>query len=354
MSGCSLFSDDQPEVEAKYQYTQATQIGALKLPEGAEAPQYKDEFYVPEVGDNAPRDQIGEKLDIASPKLVLPLVTGSRVVAGSREAVVQFDQVDDSQPLDVTIWNSLIGYLDERGIGVVDFDKDAQTLKTDWMIIEAQDDSPWYSWTTTDRSIGQRFEFKLDLKPHGRAAELNVELVDYLETVDNDVIAEISDFQSRRNEIDILNSVISHYETQLRVADARRLKQIQTGVGMELGFNANGDSAFIVKANYDVAWPRFLLVLRKLGFNVRDLDKSTGLIFVTYGGSEEGWWSSLFSDQEELPLDKKGYRIYTSAQGDVTSVTWKDAENNVLSAKTITEIFTPFATIMAQDNLDIQ
>ena len=34
---------------------------------------------------------------------------------------------------------------------------------------------------------------------------------------------------------------------------------------------ADGDAAYIVEAKYDVAWPRMLLVLRKLGFDVKDL-----------------------------------------------------------------------------------
>lgn len=354
LGGCSLFDDEQADVSTRYQYIKSTQQAPLKLPENAESPRYTDEYRVPDLGGNAQRTEFGEVLDISSPSLVLPVVSGSRVVAGTREAVVQFDQVDDSQPLDVAIWNSLINYLDDRGIGVVDFDNDNQTLKTDWMIIEPEDDSPWYSWSKTERSIGQRFEFKLDVKPHGRSAELYVNLVDYLETIEDEVKAEISDAQTRRNEVDILNSVISHYETQLRIADARRLKQIQTGVDMQLGFNANGDSAYIVDANYDVAWPRLLLVLRKLGFNVKDLDKSTGLIFVSYAGTDDGWWSGLFGGKDELPIEKKDYRIIASPQGGVTSVTWKDAENSLLSAKTITEIFDPFAAVMAEDNLDIQ
>lgn len=352
IASCSMFDDEQT-VEPEYQYINVVEQQPIKIPAGADTPEYSDKFRVPHLGGKAPLDMLGEKLSVYSPALVLPLVTGSRVIDGSREAVVQFDQVDDSQPLDETIWNSLINYLDERGIGVVDFDKDSQKLKTDWMIIEGEQDSPWYSWSKTERSVGQRFEFALEVKPHGRAASLFVKLVDYLETVNDEVIGEISDDATRRHEIDVLNSVISHYERQLRIADARRLKQIQQGVRMELGFNANGDAAYIVSADYDIAWPRLLLVLRKLGFNVKDLDKSTGLIFVSYSGNDEGWWDSMFSDNEELELDKKDYRIFISRQGDVTSMTWQDEENNTLTAQEISAIFEPFAQVMATDDLDI-
>lgn len=352
LSGCSLWQDEQT-VEPEYQYITASQQGALIVPDGANEPRYGNDFAIPQLGDNAPINQLGDKLDIASPKLVLPLVTGSRVLEGSREAVVQFDKVNDSEALDTTIWNSLIGYLDERGIAVVEFDKDNQKLKTDWMVIEANQDSPWYSWNTTDRSIGQRFEFSLDMKPHGRSASLFVKLVDYLETINEDVIADISNDQVRRNEIEVLNHVISYYEKQLRIADVRIARRIQAGVALEMGFNADGDAAYLAAADYEVTWPRLLLVLRKLGFNVKDLDKSTGLIFVTYTGGDEGWWDSLFGDSEQLPIDAQDYRIYVREQGGKTSLTFKDEENNLLTASTISDMFPAFAEIMSTKDLDI-
>ena len=75
---------------------------------------------------------------------------------------------------------------------------------------------------------------------------------------------------------------------------------------MELGFDRNGEPAFVVQGEYDIVWPRFLLVLRKLGFNVKDLDKSNGILFVSFGSEESGWWSSLFSsDDDELLSLKK-------------------------------------------------
>ncbi|MBE1298761.1 MAG: outer membrane protein assembly factor BamC [Alteromonadaceae bacterium] len=352
LQSCSLFNDEQT-VDHRYKYINAQESEALTLPSGADAPLYSEEFRVPQLGDSADTQAIGENLDIVSPALILPLVTGSRVAEGTREAVVEFDQVDDSQALDTTIWNSLINYLDERGIGVVSFDKETQKLMTDWMVIEAEDESPWYSWTKTDRTVGQRFEFKLELKPHGRSGALHAKLVDYLETVGDDVIADISTSQVRRNEIEVLNNVISHYEKQLRIEDARRLRKIKQGVDMELGFNANGDAAYILDANYEVAWPRLLLVLRKMGFNVKDLDKSTGIIFVNYAGTDEGWWSSLFSSSDDLQLEKEDYRLFVSQQGQKTSVTWNDADNNPLAPTVISDIYEPISQVMATEDLDI-
>lgn len=352
LSGCSTVTSRET-ASGDFNYVSESSKVSLVIPENVDTPRFSGEFDIPNLGDNAPRNFIGGQLKISSPKLVLPLVTGSRITEGNREAVVSFDQVDDSQPLDTTIWNSLINFLDEQGIGVVEFDKASQRLVTDWMIIEDEEETPWYSWTTTERSVGQRFEFVLDLKAHGRTASLKVILKDYLETIGEDVIADLDDESVRRNEIEILNSVISHYEKQIRIADVRRLRQIQDGFEMELGFNPNGDAAYIVDAQYSVAWPRLLLVLRKLGFDVKDLDASNGLLFVTYKGADDGWWSGLFGGDEDLPIDKSDYRLQVQQQGEKTSITFMDTDNEPLSAKIITDLYEPIATVMATENLDI-
>lgn len=352
LSACST-SQERQVASGNFEYLQEAKTISLEVPEGKDQPEYSDEYELPPLGEEAPRNIVGPNLSIQSPQLVLPLVTGSHVAEGTREAVVWFDQIDDSQALDTTIWNSLLSYLEEQGIGVVKFDKERQMLMSDWMIIEDEDDSSWYSWTKTERSVGQRFEFALEVKPHGRTAALKVKLKDYLETINEEVIADIDAASMRRKEVEVLNKVISHYAKQIRIADARRLRQIQQGLNMDMGFNSDGDPAFIIDASYEIAWPRVLLVLRKLGFNVKDLDKSTGILFINYTGVDSSWWSDLWGGADELPLEKEEYRLAIREQGEKTSISFKDKDNEPLSSKIMTELFGPLSEIMATDDLDI-
>ena len=360
LQGCAIWDEyvlgEKEQAVPKdpdYPYINAQQAQMVKVPQGKKDPLFSDRYNIPGVAQNNTNTDIGADLDITSPRLVLPVVSGSRIMEGSREAVVQFDQVNDDQPLETSIWNSLVGYLEERGIGVVEFNKDENTLKTDWMIIEKEDDSAWYSWTKTERHVGERFEFRLDVKSHGRSATLYAKLVEYLETVDEKVIEQISDSKVRSEEIEVLNDVISHYEKQLRLADYRKIKKIQRGMKTDAGFNGDGDSAYIVSGDYEITWPRLLLVLRKLGFNVKDLDKSTGLIFVNYVGIDEGWWDGLFSSADELPVPKGNYRIFVAEQGDKTSITFKDDDNEPMSPQLVAEMYPLFAEVMNTDDLDI-
>lgn len=352
LTACSS-SQERQIASGEFEYLQEAEIISLKVPPGKEQPRFSKDYELPELGERAPKELVGPKLTVISPKLVLPLVSGSHITEGSREAVIWFDQIDDSQPLDETIWNSLLSFLDEQGIGVVKFDKEKQQLLSDWMIIEDDSESSWYSWTKTERSIGQRFEFNLEVKPHGRTAALKVDLRDYLETVNDEVVGDIDHSKARRNEIDVLNNVISHYAKQIRIADARRLRQIQQGLSMDLGFNGDGDPAFVVDAKYDITWPRVLLVLRKLGFNVKDLDQSNGLLFVSYSGVDSSWWNDLWGGASELQLEKTDYRLVLKEQGDKTSITFQNDESVPLPSKVLTEIFQPLSEVMATDNLDI-
>ena len=346
---------EKETASGSYDYLNAKQHEKLKIPEGLEQPDYSEDFALPPVGEEANESLVGREIKIVSPPLVLPLVTGSHVEEGSRSATVMFDKVDDSQPLDTTIWNSLLSYLDEEGIGVDKFDPENNTLVTDWMIITSDDEEgdAWYTWSASEKQVGRRFEFDLEMKPHGRSAALSVQLRDYMETKGDDVNADINELEERREEVAILNQVISHYEYQIQLEDSRRIAKIRQGLNTEMGFNADGDPAYVISAQYDVAWPRLLLVMRKMGFDVKDLDKSTGLLFVTYTGVDDSWWSGLFGSDDKV-LEEDDYRLkVTKAGPEKTVVTFMNDESEPFEANQVSDLYEPFSQVMAEDNLDI-
>jgi len=352
LAGCSS-QTDRKTASGSYKYLKTKEEKELIVPSELDAPAFSREFALPELGENADPSLVGKQLVVQSPALVLPLVTGSHIEEGKSTATIWFDQVDDSQPLSQAIWNSLLSFLDEQGIGVDHFDPDKKVLKTDWMIITKELDSPWYSWSTTESEIGRRFEFTLDVKPHGRTAALSVDLKDYLESTENNVTASISGIQERREEVAVLNQVIGHYEYQIQLQESRRIARIRQGIETEMGFNSDGNPAFVVNAQYDVAWPRLLLVLRKLGFDVKDLDKSNGLLFVSYTGDDSGWWGGLFSNEEEL-LEQGDYRLKVARAGEQrTSITFMNDESVPFEANQVSDLHSAFAEVMSEDNLDI-
>jgi outer membrane protein assembly factor BamC len=352
LSACSSV-ESRKKANGSFDYIEESERVTLLIPEDVDEPEFDSTFDLPELSEDAPKDVFGETLEVESPSLVLPLVTGSRIEPGAQKATVSFDQVDDSQALDVTIWSSLINYLEEQGIGIDSFDRDAHTLVTDWMLVE-ESTGRWYRFNTAEKNIGRRFEFSVAMEPHGRTGSLQVNLRDYLETVDEDVTDKISPTVRRREEVEILNKVIGYYDYQIRAETVRKQQLVLNGLDLELGFNDNGDPAYIVDASYEVTWARLLLVLRKLGFNVVDIDASSGLLFANYNGVESSWWGNLWGgSNDELPIEKDRYRFQVKSAGDKASITWLSDDNEPLEAESINEMYLTFSEIMATNDLDI-
>lgn len=353
LSACSSL-EERELASGSFEYTKEQPGQIIKIPEDVDKPKFNDAYKLPTIGDNAPLTAIGKNLSVLSPSLVLPVVAGSHIEEGSKKATVWFDQVDDSVPLETSIWNSLIRFLETEGIGVQTFDKDNQRLVTDWMIFDESKESKWYSFSDSERIVGQRFEFNLDKKPHGRSAALSANLVEYKEKLDAESEEITQSKDERRNEIDILNRVVKNYEFETQVANVKRYRQIREGLPVELGFDSDGEPAFVVDADYDITWPRLLLVLRKLGFDVKDYDKSNGLLFVKYNGSEDGWWSNIWSgDKNEFDLDTEEYRIKVAALGKKTSITMLDNESKPFLVNKLTDLYPKFSRTMSADDLDI-
>ncbi|WP_158968707.1 outer membrane protein assembly factor BamC [Paraglaciecola sp. L3A3] len=353
LTACSSI-DENEKASGSFAYLEETPGQKIAIPNDVDTPKFSDAYKLPVLGNNAPKNMMGQDLSIVSPALVLPLVSGSHIEEGSKEATIWFDQVDDSQALDDTIWNSLVAFLESKGIGVQEFDKEKQYLISDWMVIDESVAAKWYNWSSSDRIIRQRFKFDLELKPHGRTAALKVAQIDYKEK-NSELATEISEAKDvRRNEVDILNQVVEHYDFEVKLADVRRIREIRKGLPMQLGFDEDGDAAYVVDAVYDIAWPRFLLVLRKLGFDVKDYDKSTGLLFTKYNGVDEGWWDGMWSESElDLKLDTEDYRFKLGDLGPKTSITLLDSESNPFPANKLTDLYKVFSKTMAAEDLDI-
>ncbi|NVK57927.1 MAG: outer membrane protein assembly factor BamC [Alteromonadaceae bacterium] len=347
---------DRVTASGSYEYLKAEQRTKLQVPSDLDTPEFEDDYAVPTVKQTGNDALIGRDLEVVPPALVIPLVTGSHVQDGYKGATVLIDQVKDSETLDKTIWNSLIGYLEEKGIAVENFAPDEGRLVTDWMPVNLNEDDEgdgWFDWSSDEKSTVAkgRFLFTLELKPHGRTGQLSASLLDYKQGETS--LDERNPMQVRRDEVEILNRVIGHYEYLNQLETNRRIAEIRQGLDMEMGFDSDGNPAFVLDARYDIAWPRIQLVLRKLGFNVKDLDKRNGLIFVQYTDEQVSWWKGLLSSDDAKLLDYDEYRLKVKDLGAKTSITFMDNESTPFDAKMLTDLFEPFEQVMTEDGLDI-
>lgn len=352
ISACSS-PGSREKVSGDYKYTDTKGLKeGFQTPDGLDTPERSARYDIPNLTAKSQVELIGDQVKVSSPRLVLPLVAGSHVEEGSEDATVLFDQIDDSKELDKTIWEKVLNYLEQNNIGVEKFDEQANELVTDWVVTRTELQSSWYEFSTQYVEQAKKFKLNLVVEPHGRTASLTNQIVAYIDDEGKSSLPQMDPISKRSNEVDFLNFIIAEYDFGIRLAQTQRIAKIRDGFGSELGVNAAGDSTVVVDAVYNNAWPRLLLVLRKMGFDVIDLDQSSGIMFVAYNGVDDGWFSGLFSS-DELKLEKDNYRLFIERAGEKTNITFKDDENVTFTPEKLSDIFPAFKDFMASDNLDI-
>jgi outer membrane protein assembly factor BamC len=353
LSACSS-QNSRERASGDYEYMKAKQqSGALKVPDELETPKRSSRYDLPILKSSSDtKPLLGENIRVSSPRLVLPLVAGSYVEEGNEGASVMFDQVDDERSLEQNLWDKVLSYLEQNNIGVDKFDRENNILVTDWVISATELESRWYEFSNQYVEQAKKFKLSLDVAEHGRTASLTTEIVEYIDDKGNSSLATMDSITQRTNEVEFLNYIIEEYDFGVRLARSERIAKIRDGFDSALGFDIDGDSSMLIDAAYNDTWPRLLLVLRKMGFDVVDLDQSSGIMFVVYSGADDGFWSGLFTD-ETLGLKKDNYRLFVRRAGVKTSVTFKSDENIAFDARQTSDIFPAFQEYMASDNLDI-
>lgn len=352
LSGCAS-KDERELASGSFQYLEASQYKSIVVPEDLDQPEFSNVYALPDIESDTKSAMFGSVLKVSSPNLVLPLVRGSHVEEGSEDSKVLFDQINDDEPLDKTIWNTVLAFLEKQNIGVDEFNQEAGTLSTDWVIRSEDVSSGWLSFGDKEQQDARKYQFTLTLAPHGRTAALGSQLIDFRDAEGESAMASLDVISKRNESTEFLNQVIAEYDFGIRLEQSKRIAKIRRGFTTDLGFDSDGEAALVVDAIYANTWPRLQLVLRKMGFDVKDLDQTSGIMFVEFNGTDDSWWDNIFSSDEELGLEQEEYRLKVSSVGPKTSVTFLDIDNVALNVDKVTQIYGLFSEYMATEDLDI-
>lgn len=350
LSGCSSI-EERRIASGSLAHTKYKTIGQPDIPEGLSVPKTSLQYTIPAIEDNG--QPVGKNLPVVSPSLILATPSGTYLEEGALTSSVVIDKLDNEVSVLSYTANQVIGYLNAQSIPYTLLSEDSSVIQTDWIIEVLEGDSPWYALNSVDKELGKRFKITIAPASHGRTATVTTELTDFVVSEGDDLVDSLDDFVKREVEAELLNAILQRYAQSQQVQALERMSQIRSGINTDEGFDKSGNPALVLNTQYDIAWPKFQLVLRKLGFNVKDLDKSNGLIFVSYQGAEDSSWFSLFSD-EGLPLEEDDYRIQlTALSSDQTTVTFMDEQATPFTPASLSGIYPEFAEILQQDNLDL-
>jgi len=107
--------------------------------------------------------------------------------------------------------------------------------------------------------------------------------------------------------------------------------------------------------NVDVAWVEFRTLLEDIGFKVEDVNRSTRKLFVSYKEEEEGFWSSLWSDEPEVSLDLPAgkYVVRVTSEQTQCAITFYDGNEQLMPESTYDKIIGPLSEVAKKLALEL-
>ncbi|QLE85434.1 outer membrane protein assembly factor BamC [Shewanella sp. Scap07] len=348
---------DRRQANGSDEYAKVESAPLLVIPEGLNEPTYSKEYAIPELGNNADSSLVGKTLDIRPPLQVLPMAEGTHVEEGSDNIKIVVESIDNDVDLKEELFNVLKEYLNSKSVEIVNEDYEAGIIETGWIEDKQVIDSSF--WGSDEVYVlRQRYQFDVDVRPHGRSGSLLIDLIEHEESFDgSQKEIFLSGEDKRRYTIDMLNNTVAYIS--VKRAQAIKAKRLKESLGIDVDLvkaevNDDADSEasrsyWIADAPFKRTWDRLRIVLPELGFEIIDMDSNKGLYYINVT-DDSGFWSSLWSEKK-LPIDEGSYRLLLQ-DGDSENQTRIDLNNvddEPLSNEVVEAVYDGLAELMSED-----
>lgn len=349
VTACSSPIDRRQANDVDLQYEDIPSAPPLVMPEGLNQPNYSKEYDIPKLGAKVDKKLVGSNLDIRPPLLVLPMAAGTRVEEGDDNIKIIIESIDNDSDLKKEIFDILREYFASKNIKIRTEDYAAGTFETDWIeSSEVVESSFWGS----DKVyvLRQRYQYVVDIRPHGRSGNVTINLIDHEESYDGeDQEILLSGEDRRRYTVDILNDSISYMSNKRAQAiKAKRLKQ-SLGIDVDLIAEPEEQAYWLANAKFKRTWDRLRIVLPEMGFDIVDMDSNKGLLFIDVT-DDSGFWSSLWGEKKQS-LEEGSYRIELKDDADdtKTQIHLLSTDNEPLDSEVVIAIYEGFSSLMEED-----
>ncbi len=349
LSGCSSFSE-RHQASGNFKYLEQEPSQEYVLPEGLTPIASNDHYKIPELGADANKALVGRKLDTRAPALVMPVAPNSLTSNTADKAEVVFESFLSEAAFRDELWAKINLFVNENNYGV-GLSREGQQLTT--RQIESDPYFKLIFGLEEEYALSQQYQFNLAVDPQGHRATVNVALTEHSEQGES---VELNKFAKRRYEIRMLNKLLSHvYMQHNKKILANRVKA-KAGLVTEMSFDESNDSVYKVNSSFNLVWEKLAIVLPKLGFVIDDRDKTVNTYYTHFEEVDTGFWSGLFSSDEEgiaplkLTEDEK-YQIILKPSDKASLLSVLDAQGQKLSAEKIAEMYPAFNRILGQKQL---
>lgn len=334
LSSCGyIYGDDGLIRSQKYDYVQAKQTAALKMPESLNHKSSANYTLVPNIGAQGSKGPVGKELTQAAPIQLLAVMDNTRVDKKSNvPAVLIVDKLE-------FIWQTAVLFFEEHQINTAILDRDNRTIVSGWLPIS--DGGVWLGLDGSEDTDLIRAKYRVAISDGEIKGEkkLTVERLESQFREDDD-----QDWKNKpatwQESADMMNLMLSYYDTRIRVQQAKHQLKVLAGFKVELGQDTEGEASLITEASENLIWQKIPTVMDELGLKVIDRDFRQKTYFLELEEVEEGFFANLFDEEKsKLPLEAGAYQLVLSEKGTQRALTFKDGQGDALAADILVKLY---------------
>lgn len=341
LAGCSNH-EDRKLANGEFDYLEAELAQPIST-QGIGELARSSSYDIPPLGANAPTDYVGQQVDVRSPVQILPVLEGTRVDESAERVTVTFTSIDRSKVVKEDVWALLTGFLSHSGVNVESQDKARGELTSGWFEFE---DSYGAFWNKTNYSSKEKYKFLLNGSESSRTASLGIELLSVEETVDGDTTRAVSAKDKVRYEKSMINRLLV-YGLDRKNKATLAVQSQDNRVPLDLGFDDNGQLAWLTDTDYDKVWNKLPIALKKLNFTLIESNKVLGSYEVSYKRPSSDFWAQQRVRKFDLRKGTYTFRVGQNNKGD-TVITVLDSNKKHLSKRTMSELYLSIVDLMQQ------
>jgi len=293
--GCSWLERQQWVRDRGDDYRKAKTEPPLRVPAHLEDDNLQDIYVIPEIAEQV---TLTDKFSVPRP---------TPLVAKESEELVRIQRLGEEEWVLASVapgqlWPQVRAFLSTAGLQVARVDARAGLIETGWFQAEGA-------------SMNERYLFRIEQGVQRNTSELHVKQMYQAGDIEN--WPEKSADKERGSDMLL---AVAQYIASAAEAPVSMMAQQAMGDGGKVSMqeDAAGDPYIELKLPYYRAWASVDRALRESNFKIRDLDRSSGLFFISFLPPEEddGWFSWLFnSDEEEDVLVDKALLLNVLDEG---------------------------------------
>ena len=294
-SGCSWLEKQQWVRDRGDDYRKARVEPPIAVPAHLEDDSLQDIYVIPPISEEV---SLTEKFSVPRP---------TPLVARESEELVRIQRLGDEEWILATVspgqvWPQVRAFLSTGGLQVARVDARAGLIETGWFEGEGA-------------SMNERYRFRIEQGVQRNTSELHVKQM--YQAGDTESWPEKSADKERASDMLL---AVAQYIANAAEAPVSLMAQQAMGEGGKVSMQeaADGSPYIELRLPYYRAWASVDRALRQSNFSVRDLDRSSGLYYISFVPEEEddGWFGWLFDgDEEDNEFANKDYLLKVVDEG---------------------------------------